>query len=389
MTGNEILQSVDDELGESGGLWNREEKIRWLRLALNRHAREGLSVPAEVKTSSLPGVQEYHVPNDFGELINVRYAEQEVFGLVPLVYVDKQSILSAYGILDLIGTPYACYIFQDRLGLYPVPKKEAVLSCRFEEGTICETFANVPFTADFSMQIEAVDPHTESNPLNPCRVYISHVNLHLRRKGLPYPGDLNLVMTPLDPEGYPHVSEPIPAASIAPRPEWYYFDFSLNPLELNETPTRWRFQLYGDVAYQGADPAQMGGVGVQVGNDEETPWFEMHRLKKDIQIDYYRNTCPPIVNYDEPLELPLYPPERYHPTLVTMVVEKAMRKGQYNLRAAADCKTRADADIAHARSQAHLKTRGDILRVPREVRLQQSEGPYVLYENGRYSGRAW
>lgn len=389
MTLNEILQAVDDELGESTGFWQREEKVRWAQLALTRHAREGLSVPAEIKTSSLPGVQEYHLKYDFGELMNVRYAEGDLFGLQPLTYVDKQSILSAHGAIDAQGTPYACYIYQDKLGLYPVPNKQAVLSCKFE-GPICETFSELPFTCEMELSVEH---GTEANPddvLNPCRVYVSHISLHLRRKGYPYPGDLTLDMRPLNPEGYTQRSNPMPAAEVGVRPDWYHFDFTLSPIELTETRTRWQLRLYGDSDYLAADPVAQQGGGVQIGVDDNTvAWFEMHRLKNDIQVDYYRNTCPIVTDFDEALGLPLYPPARYHPTIVTMTVEKALRKGQYNIQVAESYKARADEDIRSARSQAKLKTYGDILRVPRSVRLSQGEGPYVTYDDGRYIGRAW
>lgn len=404
MTLNEILQAVDDELGESTGYWQREEKVRWAQLALTRHAREGLSVPAEVRTSSLPGVQEYHLPDDFGELMNVRYAEDDLFGLQPLTYVDKQSILSAHGTTDTKGTPYACYTYQDKLGLYPVPDKAPVLSCKFE-GTICERFAELPFTCEFEVSVEHAENADPDDVLNPCRVYVSHISLHLRRKGYSYPGDLTLSMTPLAPEGYAQLSHPIPANSVAVRPEWYHFDFSLSPIELTETRRRWRMRLYGDSEYLDADPEVQRGDGVQIGVDasearhhddsdrvtseDDVAWFEMHRLKNDIQVDYYRNTCPAVTDFDEALNLPLYPPVRYHPTIVTMTVEKALRKGQYNIPVAESYKARADEDIAYARSQAKLKTYGDILRVPRAVRLAQADGPYVNVVGDRFVGRAW
>lgn len=417
MTGNEILQSVRDELGESGNqFWKDEELKRWLYLSLNRHARKALSVEAEVKTTSLPSVQEYDLPKDFGELKNVRYSDGDLFGLVPLVYVDKQSILSAYGILDLIGTPYACYIYQHKLGLYPVPKKKAVLECKFTD--TCQTFENVldadgAYRFEFELSIEedssgssSSDDYIPSAPTpgddeadsddadddtpDPCRVYVSHVGVYLRRKGLPYPGNVQMIMTPPEDVGYPLYSKLLCAKDVSTRPSWHYFDFTLSPVEINETVTRWTMCITGDSDYTEANAETQGGDGVQVGvDDNSTAYFELIRDRQDIQVDYYRNSVRPITDYDVPLDVPYYPAEKTHDTLVNMVIEYALRKGQYDMRGANDYQSRNMEDMDYTRAQATLKTRGDILRVPREVRLTQSEGPYVRYENGRYLGRAW
>ena len=415
MTLNEIIQAVRDELGESGGgLWKTESIIRWVHLALNRHATEALSVEAEVQTSVIGGVQEYDLPIDFGELQNVRYAEQEVFGLVPLVYVDKQSILSAYGILDIIGTPYACYTYGNKIGLYPVPDKKPVFECKFTE--VCVDFADVmtetgAYQYKFTIQITGetsqpsgtyqpsapVPPGSTTSPagtgtvaVDPCRVYVGQVGVYLRRIGLPYPGHIQMVLTPPESIGFPIHSKPLPAIDITSRPEWQYFDFTLSPMELNEVLTQWTMTIRGDADYIEANAATQEGIGVQLGVDENNgAWFDLHRHQLNLHIDYYRNTCRPIADPDVQLKLPFYPEARHHPTLVKMTLDYALRQGQYDIPAANDYRASAKTEIDYARAQVSLLTRGDILRVPRDVRLSQSEGPYVLYEDGRFIGRAW
>ena len=151
--------------------------------------------------------------------------------------------------------------------------------------------------------------------------------------------------------------------------------------------------LHVDADYRNANLGVYQGPGVQVGIDTTgggaVSWLQLHCMKNDLEIDHYRNTCPPVLNRDEELELPYYPPARYHPTIVDMVLEKAMRKGQYNMVAANDYEARSKRDIMYARAQATLKTRGDIQRVPKRARLANRRGPYVDYRNGRFVGRAF
>ena len=396
MTLNEILESVRDDLGESGQqYWKDPELERWAYLTFNRLARRGLCVPAEVKTNSLPGVQEYQLPPGFGELMNVRYIDEPLYGAVPLVYVDKQSIVTAYGTLYTIGTPYACYTYQDKLGLYPLPHKPPVLDCSFEGK--CETFTDIfdregegePYACRFEVSIE----HStgETGELDPCRVQVGHISVYLRRKGLPYDGSIRMRMRPVsDDEDYTVYSKWVSARDIDIRPEWLHFDFMLSPVELNETQTLWELTILADSDYHDVTVADQSGPGVQIGvTDENIAYLQMHRHRKDIEIDFYRNACPRITDADEELGLPFFPPLRYHDTAVSMIVEQALRKGQYDLPAAADYRRRNDEDIRYARSQSKIKTKGDIMRVPQDVRLRQNIGPYVDVVNGRFVGRAW
>ena len=391
---NEILQSVRDELGEDGnGYWKDEELVRWAQLAFTRHAREALSVPAEVKTTTLPGVQEYELPADFGELIDVRFHDQHSTKPEPLIYVDKQTLLTAHGSIFYIGEPSECYIYQDKIGLYPVPDKSPFYERTFSgDGTL---FTNI-LTAEaqaFENQFE-LDLEDVSEP----RIEISHIGVLLKREGYPYPGDIQMWMTPETAEGasvseWTLKSNPIPALFVNVEPEWVLFDFTNAPVTLLPNAVTWKMGIQTDADYRNADASTYQGPGVQIGIDTTgeagTAWLQLHCMKNDLEIDYYRNTCPPILNYDEELELPYYPPARYHPTIIDMVLAKAMRKGQYNLAAANDYEGRSKRDIMYARAQATLKTRGDIQRVPKRVRVSNRRGPYVDYRNGRFTGRAF
>ena len=390
---NGILESIYDELGERNGHWKEAELVRWAQLALTRHAREALSVPAEVKTTTLPGVQEYELPSDFGELIDVRYRDQYSSKPEPLIYVDKQTLLTAHGSIFYIGEPSECYIFQDKIGLYPVPDKEPFYERTFEgDGT---EFTNIltdgtnGFEDEFSLALEDV-----SEP----RIEISHIGVYLKREGYPYPGDIQMWMTPTTAQGdsvseYTLKSHPIPALTVNVEPEWVLFDFSSAPVTLLSETVTWKMSFQLDADYRNAYPSTYQGPGVQIGidttGDTETAWLQFHCMTNDLEIDYYRNTCPPVLNHDEELGLPYYPPARYHPTIIDMVLKKAMRKGQYNMAAANDYEARSNRDIMYARAQATLKTRGDIQRVPKRVRLANRRGPYVNYQSGRFRGRAF
>lgn len=409
-----MVQAVFDELGEPPGqYWNEAEVIRWVHLCLNRHAREGLSVEAEIKTSSIIDVQEYTLPRDFGEPKNIRYNEGGVDGLVPLEYVDKQDILTTFGDSYCFGTPYLCYIFQHKLGLYPIPNKPPLLECFSDE---CYTFTNVmkndgnAYTALLEWVIEAESGSSgdtyipaaptpggnntsveNNNTPDPCRVYVSHVGVFLRRRGLQYPGNIQMVLSTQNEPGYEYCSKPIPASSFGPRPKWYYFDFSLSPIEITETEAEWCLIIRGDTEYIQADLADQKGVGVQIGvDDDEVLWYRLIEHTQDIQVDFYRNAIRKITDPDLELDLPYYPPVKCHDTIVDMVLDYALRKGQKDLIAAEDYRTRTKKDIKYTRAQAITMTRGDISRIPRNVRLSQYRGPYVVNRgSNRLEGRAW
>lgn len=396
MTLNEMLQSVRDDLGESGQhYWKNAELERYAYLVFNRLARQALCVEAEGKSNSLPGVQEYVMPRDFGELKDARYVDAIHDQPVPLTLTDKQSIVTTFGTLQTIGTPYLFYIHQDKMGLYPIPHKPPIIDFGFTGA--CETFSHIydreasePFTSIFEASVEYTQAANMNDALDPCSVQIGYISVHLRRKGLPYDGVLVMRLRALADDGYTIYSSPKLATSIGVRPEWHHFDFMLNPIELDETATQWELTIFPDEDYLAENPAEHGGSGIEIGVDSEiTPYIQMHRHRKDIEIDYYRNACPRVVDKDEELDLPFYPPLRYHDLATDMITERALRKGQYDLPAANDYKQRNDKEIRYARAQAKVKTKGDIIRVPRHVRMRQNVGPYIDVINGRIVGRAW
>ena len=70
MTLGEGKTLVRDLLGDPGpyGFWNDEEIVRAFDQESNRHAQEALSVEATVMSTSIPGVIDYQLPEDFGEI---------------------------------------------------------------------------------------------------------------------------------------------------------------------------------------------------------------------------------------------------------------------------------------------------------------------------------
>ena len=303
MTLNEMLQSVRDDLGETGQqYWKDAELERWAYLVLNRLARQGLCVEAEVKTNSLPGVQEYNMPYDIGELKDVRYVDDRHSQPVPLTLTDKQSIVTTFGTLNTIGTPYLCYKFQDKIGLYPIPHKPPILDCSFE-GT-CERFAGIydyeddePFDSQFEISIE---PREEAQAemkleLDPCMAEVGHISLHLRRRGLPFDGAIRLAMSPIsDSTPYTIYSAWKPARVVQVRPQWHHFDFMLSPLELDETVRHWDLRILADEGYLDESREERTGEGIQVGvNTDNIPYIQFHKASQGYRDRFLSQRMPP------------------------------------------------------------------------------------------------
>ena len=127
MTRGEIRTHVRDILGERiPGTWQDDELNRYIYLELCRHAQEALSVPMERMTTSLHGVSEYAVPDDYGEMRSVRFCDYNSRPR-PLPYIRKDVLLNRGNELTVIGIPRAYYIYNDFLGLWPAPSKGPML----------------------------------------------------------------------------------------------------------------------------------------------------------------------------------------------------------------------------------------------------------------------
>lgn len=415
----QLRASVRAQAGESrkAGIWTDEDINRWFNESQNEHAQRALSVRKTVHVSSLYGVQEYVLPDDFGELMAVRFAYQRQEGNRGLTYVTKQLVQDwGYGNVSLGDSEYY-YYYQDSeigdiIGLFPVPNKPRIFENVFDES--CQKFvpmltdrdARYPVTpTEFSnlleLDIDAELDELDEIPaadLDPCIVWCGQVDLYLRRRGHPYPGNIYLTLGNQMVEstdlltfrgkslafrgerlatdvGFEdgiaeHVSHQIPAAFIDARPNWIPFDLTQYPLEVTEHNTRWEMRLRGDGDYlfpfgvELDDPEfvlnKLGGEGVLVGVDpNDIAYFRLNRLRNDIEVEYYRNYCDPM---EEDTDIPEVP-KRYLHTLRKQVLEKMYLKGGHDMALAERWGAEARSEMSLARTQAVIPTIGDRLEL--------------------------
>ncbi len=373
-------------LAESrSGIWKDDDLNAYLNEACDEHAFRAYSVRKTVHVSSLFGVQEYALPDDFGELMAVRYQYEGHQGTRGIDYVTKQVVLDwGYSTSDL-GDPDCYYKDEDssigdKIGLFPIPNKPRVLDRVFE--------GNCPQFTPMLDNRDAVYPNTPTEFMNygeysitdaseqiipgtaldPCRVWVSQIDFYLRREGYPYPGQIFLDIREPGNAANIHISKPIPAAYIDAQPAWIPFDLTQNPLMIDENEVNYEIRLRGDGDYlfplgealetPEAVVNHFGGRGIMIGTSEENgadiAFFRMHRLRNDIEVEYYRNVCDPMEEDDDVPQV--Y--QRYHKTLWKMGLEKAYSKGGFNMALAEYWGNKAESEIIYARTQAVIPTAG-------------------------------
>ena len=356
-----IRTQVRHNLGEMReGTWKDADLNYFIEEACTEHSSRAYSNKVKRFASSIKYVQDYAFSPDFGELSSIRYYDEDG-GDRELDYVTR-AILRDWGYRGTeLGRACAYYREQDSFGLFPIPEKKVLLACpvtdncHFTPILVDRSASPIEmFRRDFSLQI-VNDEVVENDGLDPACVYIGQVGVYLRRKGRYYPGYLTLSIEDTE-SGYVHESEPIRAETINARPDWVVFDFTHNPIEAHTENVEFIFRLFGDAMYQDADPEEYGGVGVEVGTDPDTEnaYMELHRLRNDIEVEYYRNKVDPLLHDDQKLEIP----PRYHHTIVKMTVSKAYAKGNYNLPASREWRLDADDEIKRAKAQAIIPTLG-------------------------------
>lgn len=393
------------------GIWKDEDLNEFLNEACDEHAFRAYSVRKTVHVSSLFGVQEYALPDDFGELLAVRFQYEGHQGTRGIDYVTKEVVLDwSYSNSDL-GDPDCYYkdedsLIGDKIGLFPIPNKKRVFEHEFEGN--CPGFTPIltnrdarypelptEFINSGEFSIEDTDEQVvEGTDLDPCRVWVSQVDFYLRREGSPYPGDIYVSIYEPGNDSNIHISKPIPAAFIDARPDWIPFDFTQNPILIDDTATNYEIKIRGDGDYlfplgiELEDPAfvvkHFGGRGVMVGTSEEEgqnlAFFRMHRLRNDIKVEYYRNVCDPMEEDDDiPQVL-----QRYHKTLWKMGLEKAYAKGGFNMALSTMWGDKAEAEIIYARTQAVIPTAGQ----RREVRPGHNRRLNPNFQYDQATGRA-
>lgn len=402
MNCGEILQACYYTLGEpmppslenpnAGGTWKIGEMLYWLNQSQNEHAQRALSVKNIVYTTAVRGQVTYAFPEDFGELCSIRYHDD--YGSDrELTYVPRRVIRDWNYTGTEFGDPVCYYREQsdigDVYGLFPQPYKPLVFEYGFEDTCphfspyldrsvtphrFFENYITVQLTPEAGAVVNG------RYDLNPNCVYICYVGVYLKREGTYYPGELWMEFQayPLE-ENYIHVSGPYPAEEINARAEWVLFDFTQNPIELTPEEKTYQLRLLADDDYVDADPNRYGGQGVVVGThvpkETQPPaaFLEMHRLRGDIEVEYYRNVCDELLAFDQIPNVKA----RYHPTLVKQVLEKAYLKNGYDLTLSARFGAEASGEIELARAQAYVPTIG-----PRsEIRR-----PALLQPNIRYLG---
>lgn len=367
-----IRGRVRHNLGESTeGTWTDDTLNYFTEECCDEHAQRALSVKVIRFASSIKDVQDYEFYYDFGELCSIRYFDENG-GDRELAYVNK-SVLRDLGYRGTeLGRPIAYYREQDKFGLFPIPEKRIIFEHKFEGR--CEDFTSIivqkpsgaqeAFSNEFNLQIVEDDEEVVNGDLDPECVYVSQIGVYLRRKGRYYPGRIKMTMLkhPHN-ENYLHESIEIPAESINTRPEWVVFDFTHNPIEINPDSQDWTMYIQGTPEFYEADPREYGGEGILIGVDttqgQKNAYLQMHRLRNDIEVEYYRNKCDPLVRDDQLLEIP----QRYHHTIVKMNTSKSYAKGNYNMPAANYWRELAEQEIEYARTQAIIPTLGKRLEI--------------------------
>ena len=382
-----MRQHIRDLLGDPGpyGFWKEDELNRHIKQVCDQHAQEALSYERTRPANSVPGVMEYALPDDFGELKDVRYNDSVNIGFESLDYVSRDEILNEVGAIDTVDDPYCFYRWQECIGLYPVPNKSPIFEVKFEDDHP-EHYADVLADGNHFSNLMNLNLETDAGAEPIYRIYLTNISLHLRREARPYPGRLLLQLVEAE-RAYANISLPIEANVIKPYGDWYAFDFSQAPIEVpNGSPVSFAMTFRTSEDYQEAEEHEYYGKGVQVAVNNLTDsvaYFQLHQLKDDIEIDYYSNVTPDLTDDDDEIVIP----QRYHRTLIKMVLSRAWRKNNRNIRAAETYEKDADDEIAYARSQAAVKVLKSIRRVERFSR--GSRGRYMTYEKGRFKGRAW
>ena len=385
----EIRKGVRSYLGEPGpaGTWSDDEIHFFTQEAGNEHAKRAYSVKTVIYTSSIQNVRDYGFPPNFGELLSVRYRDESIRDEWGLIYTDK-DVLRDYSYAGTeLGDPYYYYREQDSFGLFPVPNKPLVLECTFENAcpgftNIYDREVNVGFSQDFALEIapdmsEPIEMEVRDTDLDPRCVWVAFVSLYLQRRGSYFPGNIWLSISNLCAEEYVHVSGELTADSINSRPEWVHFDFTHNPIMIDPTQTEYRMQLHVDEKFLAAEPRAYGGSGILLGTDDVdgTPqaFFQMHRLRHDLEVEYYKNVCDLMETDDAVFDIP----ERYTETIVKMVLEKCYLKGGFDPQLAAFWNTKAESEIKEAKAQAVIPTLGK----RRELRRSAPRLTNLTYNN--------
>ena len=393
-TRGEIRQGVRYYLGElTPGLWQDEELNFYIQEACNEHAKRAYSLKTKIYTSTIIGVRDYAFPPNFGELLRIRYRDETISDEWGLDYIDKDVLRDWSYTGTENGDPYYYYREQDAFGLFPVPSKPLVIEYAFEND--CPGFSKLwdRETEDFYLHemcldvqpeesIEPLEMEVRDTDLDPRCIWVSQVSIYLKREGSYYPGNIWVSFTNRsDPDGWVHVSGEIPANTINARPEWVHFDFTHNPIEVNSDEQRYLMQLHADEEYLNATPGNYGGTGIVIGTNpyeldgdiEELPFFQMHRLRNDLEIEYYRNVCDLLEHDGQELDIP----DRYSETITKMVLEKANMKSRYDLQSAIFWGEKANEEIKKAKAQAMIPTLGK----RRELRRSTPRMTNITYNN--------
>lgn len=364
-----IRQGVRHYLGERiPGVWQDEEINYFIQESGNEHAKRAYSVKTIIYTSSIQNVRDYDFPPNFGDLLSVRYRNEAISDEWELHYTAKDVLRDMFSIGTDTGDPYYYYKEQDAFGLYPVPNKPVVVEHVFEND--CPGFREIfdrenatGFSQEMSLEIvpdptEPIEMEVRDTDLDPRCVWVGNVSLYLRRSGSYFPGKLWLSFTNLTGEHqFVHTSGELSVDSINAHPEWVHFDFTRNPIEIHSDPQTYRMQLHVDNDYRDAEPRSYGGSGILIGTDESDPpygFFQMHRHRHDLEVEYYKNTCDQMTDDDDVFNIP----DRYTETIVHMTLEKCYLKNAYNMQLAAYWGAKADAEIKEAKAQAVIPTLG-------------------------------
>ena len=387
MTRGEMRRLMRNKLGErTSGYWQDAVLNDIIQQAADRHAREGLSVERSRHADSIPGVQEYDFPSNYGQLIAVRYND-ESYGYEgdQLTLVDKSAILDSGYNYNFLGYPQYYYVFDDGFGLFPVPNKPPIFDFSFTGR--CPGFTppqnpeiNHIYRTTINLDIDPEDDDDED-----CFVFVSNVGLYLRRVGIPRTGELYLNINEVNDDGtFTHItnSAPVFTEDISTRPNWYTFDFSNAPLELRSSVKSYDFLLFADQDYGQAIARSPAGTGINIGTQTQTlddgttreeAFFQLHRFRDDIEIDYWAHDTTKMATDDDSPEQQ----ERFHEDIFEIALADAWTVGGRNMRLAEYHESRAIDRINQSRTNQLKKAHGRRIRTER---ITLANVPYATYD---------
>lgn len=360
MTRAEIRTAVRLNLAESSeGYWTDADINSYIQLACDIHAQETHSVEWTQRQTSIGGVYEYALPTDMGELKDVRFVENGTRH--QLTAGSKGRVLDGFTSSDETSLPREYAIDRDALILIPAPNTSA--ETEYSSTTLKDTDQEITATGNASLA-QSFQTDSQEN--------IAAARVSLSKIGNPTG---NLTAYILNTAGLLYrngTSESVKCADIEVWYEWAIFWWALPPVV--PASAECLLAIGGDATYQGVYSS--GITSVVWGVDGSSPtytsgsiytydgatwtadtdkdaFFEVHPVRNDIEIDYYRAVTTTLSADTDVPDIPT----RYHRHIVSLATAYAFRKDNFDSNLAALYEGEAQKGMLFAKAHAAQGTR--------------------------------